>query len=384
MKLRRSYIGIAAALMILPALALTAPAVAETVPVEWTVMVYMDGDNNVESYALMDLAELEQVGSSGDVNIVVLLDTYGEEANLLYVQSPTSDLVEPWGEPNMGDPVTLTNFIDRAEYLYPADKYALVMWNHGGGIRGLCWDDDNDGDYLRMSEFREGLVNAQVSFDVIVLNACVMATAEIAHQMVGYADYVVFSQENMYAVGFPYDLVARDLVASPEMGGEALATMMAGHYIADFQERGWDGVTISVYDMSCVDSVASAVRSFGAAMRTTVATYYMEYKTLRRLTPAPNNAADLVTFATMVRDSGVIADAAVKSSAQAVIAAVGEAIILEWHSEDITGENGLGIWFPTKSVKYYWGDSYEALYRGLVFDGATGWADFLDTYYNKG
>ena len=384
MKLRRSYIGIAAALMILPALALTAPAGAEPVPVDWTVMIYMDGDNNVESYALMDLAELEMVGSSGDVNIVVLLDTYGEEANLLHVQSPISEVIEPWGEPNMGDPATLTSFIDRAEYLYPAEKYALVMWNHGGGIRGLCWDDDNDGDYLRMSEFRDGLVNAQVSFDVIVLNACVMATAEIAHQMVGYADFVVFSQENMYAVGFPYDLVAGSLVQTPTMEARDFAQMMADHYVVQFQELGWDGVTISIYDMAQVYAVASAVNAFGNAQKATVAQYYMEYKTLRRLTPAPNNAADLIVYATNVRDSAVITDTAVKASAQAVIDAASAAIVFEWGSEDVADETGLGIWFPTKSVKYYWGDSYEALYRGLVFDETAHWADFLDTYYNKG
>ncbi len=376
--------GLVAVLMILPALALSAPAKAEVLPVDWTVMIYMDGDNNVESYALMDLAELEAVGSSADVNIVVLLDTYGEEANLLLVESPLSTVVEPWGEPSMGDPDTLTRFIDRAEALYPAERYALVMWDHGGGIRGLCWDDDNGGDYLTMAEYRRGLSDAQLSFDLIVLNACVMATAEIAHQMVGYANYVVFSQENMYAVGFPYDLIAQDLVASPEMDGEALAMMMAGHYVAQFEELGWDGVTISIYDMAQVGIVASAVQTFGSAQKATVATYYSEYKTLRRLTPAPNNAADLLTYATLVRDSTIITDSAVKASAQAVVDAVDAAVIFEWHSADVADENGLGIWFPTKSVKYYWGEAYEGIYRGLVFNDATGWADFLDTYYNKG
>lgn len=376
--------GLVALLMILPALALSAPASAETVTAEWTVMFYMDGDNNVESYALADLAELETVGSTDAVQMVVLLDTYGEEANLLHVESPASSVVEPWGEPNMGDAATLTDFIDRAEALYPANNYALVMWDHGGGIRGLCWDDDNGGDYLTMAEYRKGLVDAQLSFDLIVLNACVMATAEIAHQMVGYADYVVFSQENMYAVGFPYDDVAQSLVGMPTMEAMDFAQMMADHYVVQFQDLGWDGVTISIYDMAQVGAVASAVNAFGNAQKATMAQYYMEYKTLRRLTPAPNNAADLITYATKVRDSAVITDSAVKASAQAVIDAASAAIVFEWGSEDVADETGLGIWFPTKSVKYYWGDSYEALYRGLEFDGAAHWADFLDIYYNKG
>src|SRR4030042_5790213 len=184
--------GIVAVLMILPALALSAPATAETVPAEWTVMFYMEGDNNVESYALRELAELEASGSSASVSIVVLLDTLEGPADLLYVQQGGSTMVEAWGEVNMGDPATLTDFIDTTETLYPANNYALVMWDHGGGIVGLCWDDTPGGDRLTLAEFRSGVVNAGLSFDVTVFNACVMATAEVAHQMVGYSDYGVF------------------------------------------------------------------------------------------------------------------------------------------------------------------------------------------------
>ncbi|MDQ1372205.1 MAG: hypothetical protein QG582_1120, partial [Candidatus Thermoplasmatota archaeon] len=111
---------------------------------------------------------------------------------------------------------------------------------------------------------------------------------------------------------------------------------------------------------------------------------YRAYKACRKATPVPNNQADLVTYAQKVIASAEIADAGVKAAAQGVVTAVDAAIIYEWHSADVTGENGLGIWFPTKSVTYYWGASYEAMYRALPFDVASNWADFLDSYYNKG
>ena len=41
---------------------------------KWTVMVYMAGDNNLESAAMVDLKEMAKVGSTSDVNIVVQLD----------------------------------------------------------------------------------------------------------------------------------------------------------------------------------------------------------------------------------------------------------------------------------------------------------------------
>ncbi len=376
--------GLVAVLMILPALALSAPARAETVPAEWTVMFYMDGDNNVESYALRDLVELEASGSDAAVSIVVLLDTLDGPADLLYVENGASTPVEAWGEVNMGDPATLTRFIDTSEALYPADNYALVMWDHGGGIVGLCWDDTSGGDRLTLAEFRSGIVNAGLVFDVTVFNACVMATAEVAHQMAGYSDYVIFSQENMYALGFPYTEVADGLKAAPTMDGRTMALMMAQEYTEYYISIGYSGVTISVYDMAQLDGVASAVKTFGGEQASTMSTYYRAYKACRKATPAPNNQADLVTYAQNVIANADIADAGVKSAAQGVVTAVQAAIIYEWHSDDVAGENGLGIWFPTKSVTYYWGASYEAMYRALPFDVASNWADFLDSYYNKG
>ncbi|MBE0518412.1 MAG: hypothetical protein IH630_04205, partial [Thermoplasmata archaeon] len=64
-----------AVLIVVPVMLVAAPAHADTVADSWTVMVYMDGDNNVESYALRDLEELKLTGSSDNVNYVVLLDT---------------------------------------------------------------------------------------------------------------------------------------------------------------------------------------------------------------------------------------------------------------------------------------------------------------------
>ena len=383
--LKRSLIGIAAALlMIMPVVAMCAPARAVTVPDQWTVMVYMDGDNNVESYALKDLEEMKLTGSSTDVNIVVLLDTLSGPANLLYVNKGSTTTLAAWGEVNMGDPATMTRLITDAKTLYPADKYSLVVWDHGGGIMGICWDDTSASDRLTMAELRSGIAGGNTVFDVIVLNACVMATAEVAHQVTGYADYVIFSQENMYALGFPYDQVAADLEAQPTMDGRTMALMMAQDYTDYYISIGYSGVTISVYDMAQLTTVANAVKAFASAQVSTMSTNYKAFMKIRHSVPDPNNQADLVTYAQLVAASADITSTTVKTTAGAVVTAVNAAIIYEWHSDDVTEENGLGIWFPTKSVTYYWGASLETMYRAMPFSAASGWADFLDSYYAKG
>ena len=41
----------------------------------WTWLVYMAGDNNLEGAGRDDLKEMQQVGSTDDVNVLVQFDT---------------------------------------------------------------------------------------------------------------------------------------------------------------------------------------------------------------------------------------------------------------------------------------------------------------------
>ena len=41
---------------------------------DWTVMVYMAADNNLEAAAIDDLNEMERIGSTSQVDIVVQID----------------------------------------------------------------------------------------------------------------------------------------------------------------------------------------------------------------------------------------------------------------------------------------------------------------------
>ncbi len=112
----------------------------------WTFMVFLNGDNNLESAALTDFIEMSDVGSTAEVNIVVQMDRttdppmdYGDwsgtkrfriEKNMLPVpESAAMDL----GEVNMGDPQALKDFLDWSMSTYPAQRYALVIWDHGDG-----------------------------------------------------------------------------------------------------------------------------------------------------------------------------------------------------------------------------------------------------------
>ncbi len=376
-------IGIAAALVVaMPSLFLAAPASAETVPDMWTVMVYMDGDNNLEAATVTDLGEMMVAGSTADVNIVVLLDTLEGPADLLYVNQGSTTVLAAWGEVNMGDPATLQAFISDAAALYPAENYALDFWNHGGGIMGVCWDDTSSSDKLTMPEVRSAVVGAGVVMDVIMFDACDMAQAEIAHLFQGYADYVVSSQETMWGQGFPYDAIMTRLVAEPTMTDRSLALIVGEEFTVFYTDLGWNLCTISVYDMAYLTTVSDAVGVFASGMKATMSATYRTYKTCRLGAADAAGAVDLMGFAQLVSANTKVSTT-VRSAAAAVVSAVDLAVIYEWHSDDCDGMNGVGIWFPTSSVSYYWSPTIETMYRSLPFDAATHWADFLDSYYAK-
>lgn len=109
----------------------------------WTIMVYLAGDNNLDSAGMVDLKEMKTVGSSDQIAVLVQFDRVGAKgATTRYCLKKgtplAKDAVQTLGETNMGDPKVLEDFVTWGITNYPAEHYLLVLWNHGAG-----WDDAN-------------------------------------------------------------------------------------------------------------------------------------------------------------------------------------------------------------------------------------------------
>ena len=115
---------------------------------EWTVMVYLDSDNNLEGVGIEDINEMEMAGSTSEVNIVVQVDRipfsilasnnegFADDTSngdwtttrryfILQDNDPVqinSQLLGDLGELNMGDPQTLIDFATWAADAYPPVK----------------------------------------------------------------------------------------------------------------------------------------------------------------------------------------------------------------------------------------------------------------------
>jgi len=255
---------------------------------EWTVMIYLDADNNLESAGINDINEMEIIGSSSNVNIVVQADRIPgydisnsnwtttrryyitQDSNPILINSEFDDL----GELNMGDPQTLIDFTDWATINYPAKKYLLVIWNHGGGFRslninkGIAQDDTSGKDIIDMPELEYALsaISVQIgkNIDIVGMDACLMAMTEVAYQIKDYADILVASEENEPGDGWPYDTILAQLVSNPLMSPKQLAADIVDKYIFSYPSY---EITQSAIDLSYMDDLAGQLSSMADAIR---------------------------------------------------------------------------------------------------------------------
>ncbi len=340
----------------------------------WTIMVYLDGDNNLEGMGISDFMEMSSVGSTADVNIVVQFDRINgydssngdwTSCKRFYVtagMTPTAaNALADLGEVNMGDPATLVGFVNWAKSNYPAQKYALVMWNHGGGWRkskealwrdrhddkkhdlifkAVCWDDTDGSDCLYMSEVKSAL-SSTGGAQLIGFDACLMGMMEVAYEIKAYGQVMVGSEETEPGEGWPYETIMSDLTTNPSWTASQLGSAIVDRYYASYG----NDETQAAIDLAQINTLAGTISTFAQTM-------------------IDNWDAD---------------EDAVKSAAQSVIDGINNVVINEKHGSSWPGAHGLAIYFP-RTVDYF-----DPGYNSAIIDfpANTVWEEFLDEFYTS-
>ena len=207
---------------------------------KWAILGYFDGNNSEDqtpgghSYVIQDLQELEQIGSTDDVQVVVMLGSFKTEGNCRYYhvdyhpnEPPdviSSEVLLDLGKKDMSDPTTLRDFISYGAENYRAERYMLIVNDHGGGWKGLCSDAINgDGEWMSLPELSTALSGFE--FDIIWLYAPSMAAAEVAYQIRDRATYMIASQFNSYPNSIMGSTVwLADLADNPDMNSIIFAS----------------------------------------------------------------------------------------------------------------------------------------------------------------
>lgn len=370
---------------------------------EWTVMVYLDADNNLESAGIDDINEMEMVGSTSEVNIVVQVDRvpysvlassnqgYADDTSngnwtttrRYYVTQDfdpvliNSPLKIDLGELNMGDSQTLVDFAHWAVINYPAKKYLLVIWNHGGGFRSLnlakdiAWDDTNGGDKITMPELEDALsmISAQIgkNIDLVGMDACLMAMTEVAYQIKDYADILVTSEESEPEGGWPYDTILSQLTSNPSLTPTQLATNIVDDYILVYPSI---YVTQSAIDLSYMDTLASKLSNLALEIMSDFSTPKYQYILAAASSQhyGDYDFIDLYDFCNQV--SIYSNNLTVKNIALSIQQTLNSAVIKSGYSGvGVSRSRGLSIYFP-----YYY---YHNYYDYTNFTQDTSWNEML-------
>jgi hypothetical protein len=351
-------------------------------PAQWTFMVYIVGDNNLDPSVIPDIeTELAPAGSNKDVSVVVLADR-AEAADwsqtlLFYVEPGMSAIpenaVEDWDEANMGDPETLIRFIEWTKAHYPAEHYALSLWNHGWSWRpGSSMRDDTDDDSLDQHEL-EAALEAVGPIDVIMYDACQMASIENEATVREHAQAIVHSEEYVNWDGIEYEVVIPALHANPSMTAEELAIVI-NQSAATNHERTGSAVALD----ERWDALIGAVDEWSVALEEGLVDHRADYVRAFRLAQSfwgDRTAKDLYDLAYNIKAR--VNNEAIQATSQAVMDAVDAVVIDEWHTQPYHGAHGISIFLPAAAGDLQDWDYYRNVLR---FSELTDWDEFLDAF----
>ena len=346
---------------------------------KWTFMVFMNGDNDLENYVDKDLEEMKSVGSTNEVNIIVQLDRHYQPGAWRY-RVINGDLQEFWSsnELDFGSPDTLRDFVDWTRTYFPADKYALIIWDHGGGwriktlgLRGISYDDTSD-TYMTMSQLKSALSQIGIKIGILGMDACLMAMTEVAYQIKDYAYYLVGSEESEPGTGWPYHNILSALVSNPSMSPSTLASTIVEKY-KDYYSL-YNRVTQSAIDLSKISNLKDACNNLASTLKENMSFYKTEISYAISVTQAYSypDFRDLYHFAKNICDKidNILANNVMNN--------VDSAVIAEWHSNDLANSHGISIWLPSS---YYY-NYYLSTYQTLDFATDTNWDEFLGALYS--
>ena len=343
-----------------------------------TIMVYMIGSDleTKSKLASIDIQEMLDADFGDDVRVV--LQTGGattwwtdgiENGKVQRFEIKNGNLIEldNLGRLNMSKVDTLSNFITYASNEYEAEKYTLVLWNHGGGIPISFGRDENfTTDILSDSEVGEALEDAGVQFESIVMDACNMCTLEVAMAVKDYAKYMVAAESTTLGTGMYYlnwlDYMGENSSAS----GSEYCELLVSDYMDSIEEYDYKA-SMSYVKLSKVEAVYNAYEEYLLSVLSDIENgKYIDYVQARNNCGVYNgtDSVDIITLATVYTTD--------KSSAliNAVVNAVG------YTESDYLYGHGLAAYSP-----FSYSESYSEARESMVtLDYSDEILSFFDAY----
>jgi hypothetical protein len=356
---------------------------------EWTALVYMAADNDLSQWADSDLVELERVGSDDELAIIVQIDKPVLGARRLYVQNGSSVLLQDLGITDMCDWQTLSEFLDWGIRYYPADKYCVILWDHGTGWTGAVQrsfgTDWSSGNQLGVADgdLRKAIATAYQytgeTIELLAFDACLMQMVEVLRELQGYVQVCVAPQTLCPLQGFAYDSIFTAVKSHPDIGVEDLAEDMVQFNVEYY--AGIQSVAFSAVDVDAVENLWQATDRMIDAVVLDDPEWY-PFRAIREEVQTlpvfgyPEPGDEYVDFGDLIR----LSDAALASvESREWYDAYEHAVITaaSWGPE-FSNTTGLSVWYPYEYRLF----KQLVDHYGQLLWAQSQWRTFLNWYYD--
>ena len=300
------------------------PAVSQEAAIyDWLVMVYMNGDCDLEKFAMKDIEEMERGLSKGaNIAVVVQIDrAFAEDIGGYFWDDATNGnwtdcrrfLIQPnktgnidskelmnVGEQNMGKGETVLDFVKFATTFCPSSRnQALIFWDHGTGvftnkpvpgienmgvagegwpkneiIKGICYDYHSSKDGLEIEELRSvmpqiaRLCGEDGKIELLGYDACMMQMLEYLLEYRNYASVIVGSEEKSPGYGWDYESILNELSRDGQMDSLELGKIIVKSYETWYMNKSStyasseNPISISAIDTSKLNDLEKELSKF--------------------------------------------------------------------------------------------------------------------------
>ena len=375
---------------------------------KWTVLLYMNGANDLEEFGLLNLNQIEKFGSDSNVTFVAQFkrirtnNTYDDKSDgdwtgarryVVRRDDDTSHIYSPVlstrANIDMGNAATLQEFVQWGVQTFPAQHYAIILWNHGAGwrsrgvkpvTRGFSYDDEKS-THIDTIEVPGAIdMGTGRKWDLVSWDSSLMQMLEISYEIKDKANWIVGSEESPPGRGLPYDQWIDKLIANPDADGRFVGEAICDSMLAGYGSN--SNITESLLDASKISALAGAVNNFGGALLNAKATYGEAIASARDLSEQYDyrNNKDLLDFTRLIKQT--IPDSHLQDTATQVENAAHEAIVKNVHANAHPNSQGIAIYLPTPNG--YRRDDIDQVngfgqrYTELLFaQEAPNWQSFL-------
>ncbi len=363
----------------------------------WLIMYYISADSNLSTIGKSALARLLEEGDDDEHQVVFQADFKDTTA----IRGTFENSVD-MGEINMADCDQLEAFLIYALSNYSAERYMLVLFDHGGQWTGYSEDYNRkpEDEIISPDDVASAIANAQSAngvgkFDIIAYECCLMAGLEPAYPLRGLCNYMIAGEPPLLgnsAVGiYGIEKTLRLIKQQPHIGAYDICVEIASRYTTTF-DVGYYPSIVSVFDMSKANSAYAAFDDFAqklaihsnGPMANYVEIARAHRETLSPYTEVPPQDAyaekfcvDIFDFLDKVQKWSD--DAVLNASANSLREALHEFIPFSSRSAYYQRMNsGCSVFLPSRALH----SQYSTEYQGgswSVFN----WDEFLTGYLNR-